>query len=285
MPIIMTAELSLEILLDAINAVKGEITVLASGLRSTEERIARLETAAYTPPECPSSPTELPADIQITPHPASSKRAVPTINTQENGEPQQRIKQPPTKSCSEDLPCDIGRHLQPLTDSIAALTSHVLRIERAVDRSDPSHSSSISETSSNSPQLKKNAPSSQQTEEGGEESSQPKKLPDRRSFIAKGLDISAATPRPVFGQISTPRRRIVSLKVVDTSFGNYADDKSPFSQLPRPVSGQSGAFSGRHSLLQNDATLPAVPSYSSPVAHSGIPGAFGGKIFLSRDDA
>jgi hypothetical protein len=281
----MPAELSLEILLDAINAVKGEITTLASGLRSTEERIARLETAAYTPTECPSSPTEPLADIQPTPHPPSSKRATPTIITQENGEPQQRNKQLPTNSCSEDLPCDIQHHLQPLADNIAALTSHVLRIERAVSRSDQSNSSSTSETTSDSPQLKNYAHSSQQTEGGTEESSQPRKLPDRRSFIAKGLDISVATPRPVFGQISTPRRRVVSLKVVDTSFGNYADEKSPFSQLPRPIAGVSDVFSGRHAPLYDDTTLPAVSSHSSSFAHSGSSGAFGGRTFLSRDDA
>jgi hypothetical protein len=143
----MPVELSLETLLDAINAVKGEVAGLASSLRFAEERIARLETAAYTPPESPSFPTETLSEIELIPHPASSKRAIPTIDTQQNDETQPRDQQLPAKSCSGNLPCEIQHHLQPISDGIAALTSHILRIERAIGRSDLGYSSSASGTS------------------------------------------------------------------------------------------------------------------------------------------
>ena len=281
----MPAELSLETLLDAINAVKGEVAGLASSLRSAEERIARLEIAAYTPPESPSPLTEFLSETQHTPHPASSKRAIPTVDAQQNSEIRTGDKQLPVKSCSGDLPCEIQRHLQPISDGIAALTSHILRIERAIVRSDSSHSSSTSETGFHSPQSNKDTASSQQGQEETQELPRSKKRHDRRSFIAKGLDSSAATPRPVFGEISTPRRRFVSLNVVDSPFGDYVDEKSPFSQLARPLAGASGGFSGRLSQLRDDATLPTVPSPSSPFAHSKTYGVCGGRSSLLQDDA
>jgi hypothetical protein len=281
----MPVELSLETLLDAINAVKGEVAGLASSLRSAEERIARLETAAYTPPESPSFPTETLSEIELIPHPASSKRAIPTIDTQQNDEIQPRDQQLPVKSCSGDLPCEIQHHLLPISDGIAALTSHILRIERAIGRSESSHSSGTLETGFHSPQLDKDTASSQQGQEETQELPRPKKRHDRRSFIAKGLDSSAATPRPVFGEISTPRRRVVSLNIVDSPFGDYVDEKSPFSQLARPLAGASGGFSGRLSQLRDDPTLPTVPSPSSPFAHSKTYGVFGGKSSLLQDDA
>jgi len=280
----MPAELSLEFLLDAINAVKGEVAGLASSLQSAEERIAHLEIAAYALPETPLSPIETLLDVQLTPRLASSKRAIPTVDTQQNGETQPRAKQLRANTCPRDPPCEIQRHLQPVSDGIAALTSHILRIERAIGRSDLGHSSSASGTSFYSLQSEKDTASSQHEQEETQDLPRSKKRHDRRSFIAKGLAISAATPRPVFGQISTPHRRIASFNVVDSPFSNYVDEKSPFGQLARPLAGQSGGFSGRRSQLRDDATQPNFLSPSSRFGHSETSGACGRGSCSLRDD-
>lgn len=230
----MSSELSLDVLLNAINAVKAEVAGLASSLRSAEDRIARLEIAAYTPLV---SPEISPGDVQQTLcHELSKRDNLSEItqhdtNSRAGNEQQSALL---AKPCSAELPCHIRRHLLPVNDSIAAFTSHLLRIERAIGRSNSNHSSDSSETSFHAPHPEDRKVSSQQepkqhaSPKGQATSpSNSPKLQNHREL--NGLDISTAASRPVFGQISTPRRPDVSLNVAGSPFGNYVDERSPFS--------------------------------------------------------
>jgi hypothetical protein len=234
----MSTDCSFTTILSAINNLEAKVASLTSGLNAAEERITRIERATFTP----SSGFILSSLQPNEDHDVESTKLL---------EVPEKAKNDDTFTCIEPSdPCssEIRRQLKPVNNTLIAVTAQLSRIEYAVSFLAPKHNECSDDSESRpdkfSPQKEpiitpyEDKPTNTSPRDPQSKTQKTKNPKFRYSFVPSPQQSS----RPVFGHPSTPSRRIVSLDVADSPFGNYSDEKSPFSQLPKLGHHFSGVF-------------------------------------------
>ncbi|KAF2873752.1 hypothetical protein BDV95DRAFT_605231 [Massariosphaeria phaeospora] len=278
----MSSEPSMDTILTAINAVKAEVAGLAASVRSAEGRIARLEAATYTPIASPSPYYEGKPDQHALPE--HQEPGTPIQKGPQPSCPEGTANQGTTEEstitgtpCTNDKVCDIQRHLQPVNEGIALLTSHLLRIESTInsrglsgppsaERPDNFSQTSTDSSSSGgcpippieiSEMAEEHTILEKQTTDPGE-SSKPRDGPTASKNFRQ---TPSAPSHPIFGQTSTPSRRVLSLNVSGSPWGQYVADggsqheQSPFGKLAKKDVDSSIMFPS--SLSSSDSNKPS----------------------------
>ena len=220
--------------------------MLAANLSDAQDRIARLEAATYTPPASPVKAVRQYShenDVleAFDQSPSRSKCGQQGTSPTESEDYESR------RGCYfSERPCDLQRHLQPIQDGIATLTTHLLRVESCLTGGTKTESSGHTSESYHSC-VAHTAERDENAEPDATESSPTKQSPrrrkdvrDQRTQLERSVNV---VPRHVFGQPSTPITRRLSLSSCSSAFTNYADERSPFAQLSSRKQGQTSIFS------------------------------------------
>lgn len=219
----MSTRLPSDVVLLQLEAFGNRVALLTEELRQAQDKITRLEAATYTSPASPAKHHQ--DSTSPISHQDPSKAPALTLQhrTQED------------RSCACEKPCELQRHLQPIQDSIATLTAHLLRGDAsrgAANKSDQStQTTELPPTGTNS--TGEDAVSSKLTESPPSQFTPYQENAHKSRKERSQRERSSDEHRPIFGQPSTPATRTLSLSTCSTgsSFSNYADDRSPFVQL------------------------------------------------------
>ncbi|KAF2678599.1 hypothetical protein K458DRAFT_316806 [Lentithecium fluviatile CBS 122367] len=241
----MSTEPVLDTILNTLEDLKDEVAGLTSSLQFAEERIARVERATFTS-TAPSSPSSF----------KTAKEHQEDVSPPEPSEKSDFGDSLFDKSSSH-CSCEIRRQLKPVNDNLKTMQVQLSRIEHALSitassqRSPPAESTEFPIRTSRSPSgetsLSRDAkPTQTPSKDASATSTKFSKL--RISFTPyANANASPQNVRPIFGHPSTPTstRRIVSLDIAESPFGNYSDEKSPFSQLADKSATSSGVLGGK----------------------------------------
>lgn len=228
----MSSEFDLGTISKALNDLKAEVASLRTSLHSAEERIARVEQATFTPsPASPSSPRTTEQDVGDISSTAVSHEGDSFCES---------------RSFS-DCSAEIQRQLKPVNNTLSGMTDQLSRIEHVINILAPKPTSPTARLSISAPEVCHCIPEEEPVFAQNKkpfESLLQEQTPctTKNSKLRYSLAPSPESARHIFGRPSTPSRRVVSLEVAGSPFGNYSDERSPFTQLaPRSV-GPSSVF-------------------------------------------